>query len=112
MSGNKERPKEGLDRYNTRDAEREFERLIGEKISQNMRQIYTTRVGRDTGLTGTFNQIPPPPELIYARVWLLNRERNARAPALKQTIRSLIVIIDQELSLYRRNPIYVGEIFE
>jgi len=88
--------------------EKLWEQRIATKILTNMRAISALRKGVDPQLDGLFNQIPPPPELVEAKVWLRYRMSIAKSPELKRVIAFILkYIIKLLLDLFRKDAVLV-----
>jgi hypothetical protein len=88
--------------------EKLWEQRIATKILTNMRAISALRKGVDPQLDGLFNQIPPPPELVEAKVWLRYRMSIAKSKELKRVIAMILkYIIKLLLDLFRKDAVLV-----
>jgi hypothetical protein len=88
--------------------EKIWEQRIATKILTNMRAIQALRKGVDPQLDGLFNQIPPPPELVEAKVWLRYRMAIAKSRELKRVIAMILkFIIKLLLDLFRKDAVLV-----
>ena len=88
--------------------ERMWEQKVANRILSNMRAAMVIRRGVDPQLDGLYNQIPPPPELTEAKVWLRYRMAIARSGELKRVIAMILrFIIKPLLDLFKKDPILV-----
>jgi len=88
--------------------ERMWEQKVANRILSNMRAAMVIRRGVDPQLDGLYNQIPPPPELTEAKVWLRYRMAIAKSGALKRVIAFILrFIIKPLLDLFKKDPILV-----
>jgi len=88
--------------------ERMWEQKVANRILSNMRAAMVIRRGVDPQLDGLYNQIPPPPELTEAKVWLRYRMAIAKSGALKRVIAMILrFIIKPLLDLFKKDPILV-----
>lgn len=88
--------------------ERMWEQKVANRILSNMRAAMVIRRGVDPQLDGLYNEIPPPPELTEAKVWLRYRMAIAKSGALKRVIAMILrFIIKPLLDLFKKDPILV-----
>lgn len=88
--------------------ERMWEQKVANRILSNMRAAMVIRRGVDPQLDGLYNQIPPPPELTEAKVWLRYRMAIAKSGELKRVIAFILrFIIKPLLDLFKKDPILV-----
>jgi len=88
--------------------ERMWEQKVANRILSNMRAAMVIRRGVDPQLDGLYNQIPPPPELTEAKVWLRYRMAIAKSGELKRVIAMILrFIIKPLLDLFKKDPILV-----
>ncbi len=67
------------------------------------------RRDRDRQLDGLLNKIPPPPELVQAKVWLRYRMSTARSRELKRVIAFILkFVIKPLLDMFQPDPIIMS----
>jgi hypothetical protein len=86
--------------------QRMWEKQIATRILSNMRAVWSMRKDRDRQLDGLFNRIPPPPELVQAKVWLRYRMATAISNRLKKVIAFILkYIIKPLLDMFSKDPL-------
>lgn len=89
--------------------EKMFEKQIANKILTNMKAVWGMRKDRDRQLDGLLNKIPPPPELVQAKVWLRYRMSTARSRELKRVIAYILkFVIKPLLDMFQPDPIIMS----
>lgn len=89
--------------------EKMFEKQIANKILTNMKAVWGMRKDRDRQLDGLLNRIPPPPELVQAKVWLRYRMSTARSRELKRVIAFILkFVIKPLLDMFQPDPIIMS----
>lgn len=89
--------------------EKMFEKQIAQKILANMKAVWGLRKDRDRQLDGLLNRIPPPPELVQAKVWLRYRMSMARSSELKRVIAFILkYVIKPLLDMFQPDPIIMS----
>lgn len=89
--------------------EKMFEKEIANKILTNMKAVWGLRKDRDRQLDGLLNRIPPPPELVRAKVWLRYRMSMARSSELKRVIAFILkYVIKPLLDMFQPDPIIMS----
>lgn len=89
--------------------EKMWEKHIATKILSNMRAVWSMRKDRDRQLDGLLNKIPPPPELVQAKVWLRYRMAMARSRELKRVIAYILkFVIKPLLDMFQPDPIMMS----
>jgi hypothetical protein len=93
--------------------EKMFEKQVAQKILSNMKAVWGLRKDRDRQLDGLLNRIPPPPELVQAKVWLRYRMSMARSSELKRVIAFIIkFVIKPLLDMFQHDPILIDSYFK
>lgn len=89
--------------------EKMFEKQIAQKILTNMKAVWSMRRDRDRQLDGLLNKIPPPPELVQAKVWLRYRMSMARSRELKRVVAFILkYVIKPLLDMFQPDPIIMS----
>jgi len=93
--------------------EKMFEKQVAQKILSNMKAVWGLRKDRDRQLDGLLNRIPPPPELVQAKVWLRYRMSMARSSELKRVIAFILkYVIKPLLDMFQPDPILIDSYFK
>lgn len=93
--------------------EKMFEKQVAQKILANMKAVWGLRKDRDRQLDGLLNRIPPPPELVQAKVWLRYRMSMARSSELKRVIAYILkYVIKPLLDMFQPDPILIDSYFK
>jgi len=89
--------------------EKIFEKQVAQKLLSNMRAVLRMRVGRDRQFDGLLSDLPPPPDLTEAKVFLRYRMATARSTELKRVIAFILkFIIKPLLDLFQPDPIIMS----
>ena len=89
--------------------EKVFEKQVAQKLLSNMRAVLRMRAGRDRQFDGLLSDLPPPPELTEAKVFLRYRMATSRSKELKRVIAFILkFIIKPLLDLFQPDPIIMS----